>query len=69
MLKYIMYEYYNSMNSLALNNDIDNVIVNNNSIDKIAKKILVINDNINNVNYNLNKNLSIDRFLIEMWRC
>ena len=69
MLKYIMYEYYNSINSLALNNDIDNVIVNNNSIDKIAKKILVINDNINNVNYNLNKNLSIDRFLIEMWRC
>jgi hypothetical protein len=48
-----------------------NLLIDNNSneIELLSKKILVINSNINLLNYNLNKNLAIDKFLIEMWRC
>lgn len=46
----------------------DNSLIENN-INLISKKILVINDNINKIGYNLNKNLSIDRLIIELWRC
>mgnify|MGYP003295339278 CR=1 FL=1 len=46
-----------------------NIIVNNNDIESISKKMIVINNNINRLNNNMNKNISIDRFIIEMWRC
>ena len=49
--------------------DEDLNIVLKNDIDKILKKILIINDCINYSKKNLNKNLCIDRFLIDMWRC
>ena len=50
-------------------NDEDVNIVSKNDIKKILEKILIINDNINRSKKNLNKNLCIDRFLIDMWRC
>ena len=40
-----------------------------NNTKKLLEKILIINDNINYSKKNLNKNLCIDRFLIDMWRC
>lgn len=42
---------------------------NSDLVENISKKVLIINNNINLLNNNLNKNLSIDRFVIEMWRC
>ena len=38
-------------------------------IEEISKKIIVLNDNISILKYPINKNLMIDRFFIEMWRC
>ena len=38
-------------------------------IDYISKRMIIINNNMINLKYNLNKNLVIDRFIIEMWRC
>ena len=39
------------------------------SVENISKKILIINENLNRLKGNLNKNLCIDRFIIEIWRC
>ena len=47
----------------------DNIILNNNDIVKVSKKLLVINETIKRLNTPLNKNMSIDRFIIEMCRC
>ena len=47
----------------------ENIIIKNNDIVKISKKLLVINESINRLNNYLNKNISIDRFIIDMWRC
>lgn len=44
-------------------------IFKNNDIICLSKKILIINETINLSYSNLNKNLMIDRFIIEMWRC
>ncbi len=41
----------------------------NNDIITLSKKILVINETIGLLDNYLNKNLTIDRFIIEMWRC
>ncbi len=49
--------------------DEDLFIIVKNNTKKILEKILIINDNINYTKKNLNKNLCIDRFLIDMWRC
>ncbi len=38
-------------------------------IEAISNKIIVINNNINRMKYPLNKNMSIDRLIIEMVRC
>ena len=67
VLEYILDVYFNTLNNY--NSNIQNIIKTNNSIEKISKKVLVINDNICNLDYYLNKNLTIDRFIIEMWRC
>ena len=67
VLEYMLDVYFNTLNNY--NNDIQNIIKSNNTIEKISKKILVINNNLNNLDYYLNKNLTIDRFVIEMWRC
>ena len=44
-------------------------IFKNNDIITLSKKVLVINEMINLLDSNLNKNLAIDRLIIEMWRC
>ena len=49
--------------------DEDLFIIIKNNTKKLLEKILIINDNINYSKKNLNKNLWIDRFLIDMWRC
>ena len=41
----------------------------NNDIITLSKKILVVDKFINLLDSYLNKNLTVDRFLIEMWRC
>lgn len=46
-----------------------NFIIKNNSIESLSKKILTTDKTINMLSNYLNKNLSIDRFIIEMWRC
>ena len=69
VLKYILSVYFDTLNSFIDNKNEDNFIINNNTIEEISKKILVINDNIFKLEYYLNKNLSIDRLFIEMWRC
>ena len=61
----------------TLKNKIDNEkemkenseILKNNDIITLSKKILVINEIMNLLDNYLNKNLTIDRFIIEMWRC
>ena len=52
-----------------LNNSIDSEISFNNDIEKLSRKILIVNENINLIYNYLNKNLAIDRFIIEIWRC
>ena len=55
------------LNNNLSDNDLD--IVSKNNIKKILEKILVINKTMNLTEKNLNKNICIDRFIIEMWRC
>ena len=64
MLKYYMDELKNVINGKKTNS-----LITNKNIELLSKKIMVINDNINNLNAYLNKNLSIDRLIIEIWRC
>ncbi len=47
----------------------NNEILKNNDIISLSKKILTIDNTINLLYNFLNKNLSIDKFIIEMWRC
>lgn len=65
ILKYLLVFYEKSLQNV-INNDNDKEKEN---IYLLSKKIIVINNNINRLNNYLNKNLSIDRFIIEMWRC
>ncbi len=65
----ILCEYEKNLRLLIKGESQDNVITKNNDIEKISKKILIISDNINRLDSPLNKALSIDRFIIEMWRC
>lgn len=55
------------LNNNLSDNDLD--VVSKNNIKKILEKILVINNTINLTEKNLNKNICMDRFIIEMWRC
>lgn len=56
--------YYDEMNRIINDNYESNTI-----IQTIINKISIINDIINRNNSYMNKNLSIDRLIIEMWRC
>ena len=47
----------------------NNEILDNNNLTNILNKMLIIDNTINLMQNYLNKNLSIDRFIIEMWRC
>ena len=63
ILLLIQKKYMDELNNIIYN-DYDS-----NDVELLSRKILVINNNINLLENNLNKNLSIDRFIIEMWRC
>lgn len=68
VLKIVLSEYEKSLLEIINNNNKNNIISENNTIEDIAKKMIIINNNINRLNNNMNKNISIDRFIIEMWR-
>jgi DNA polymerase-3 subunit delta' len=68
VLKYLLEVYFTSLNNIILKKE-RNIIVENNTIEQISNKVLVIDRTINNLNNYLSKNITIDRFVIEMWRC
>lgn len=68
VLNNLLYTYKESLDNLLYGRESD-IINKNNSVEEISKKILVINDMIGRLDIPLNKNLAIDRFIIEMWRC
>ena len=69
VLKYMLIKYNNNLNYLIKHDKIKDEVLKNNDLVLLSKKILIINENLNKLSGNLNKNLSIDRLLIEMWRC
>lgn len=69
IIKVVFKKYTEALNCLVEERIEDNVILNNNDIVKVSKKLLVINETIKRLNTPLNKNMSIDRFIIEMCRC
>ena len=69
VLEYLLKEYFRTLNDNIFNKDNNSIIKNNSNTEQISRKILVINNTINNLNYFLSKNIAIDRFIIEMWRC
>ena len=68
VLKYILYLYHKELDNIVNEINSDSVILEKNDIESIANKMIIINNNIKLLNSNLNKNLSIDRFIIEMCR-
>ena len=72
VLKTMMDEYHKVLKSIIeeKNDDyINKKILDNNNLTNILNKMLIIDNTINLMQNYLNKNLSIDRFIIEMWRC
>ena len=72
ILKTMMNEYHKVLKSIIeeKNDDfLNKKILENNNLSSILNKMLVIDNTINLMQNYLNKNLSIDRFIIEMWRC
>ncbi len=72
ILKLMLKEYNLSLKKMLNVNkylEENNEIIKNNDIITLSKKILIIDKFINLLNNYLNKNLTIDRFIIEMWRC
>ena len=68
ILQNMLLKYKKSLDGLIKNVESD-IINKNNNIEEISRKILVIDESISRLEIPLNKNLSIDRFIIEMWRC
>lgn len=62
ILNYMLSYYFKKINECISNNENDDIKI-------LSKKVLVINESINELKSPLNKNLSIDRFIIKMWRC
>ena len=72
ILKTMMKEYHKVLKSIIeeKNDDfLNKKILENNNLTSILNKMLIIDNTINLMQNYLNKNLSIDRFIIEMWRC
>ena len=72
VLKTMMNEYHKVLKSIIEEKDeefLNKKILENNNLSSILNKMLVIDNTINLMQNYLNKNLSIDRFIIEMWRC
>ena len=57
--------YEKNLNKIVYDNKKDD----NEKIELLGKKILIINDIIALAENNLNKNLCLDRLIVEMWRC
>ena len=67
-----MNEYHKVLKSIIEEKEeefLNKKILENNNLSSILNKMLVIDNTINLMQNYLNKNLSIDRFIIEMWRC
>ena len=72
ILKTMMNEYHKVLKSIIeeKNDDfLNKKILENNNLTSILNIMLIIDNTINLMQNYLNKNLSIDRFIIEMWRC
>lgn len=72
ILKTMMNEYHKVLKSIIeeKNDDfLNKKILENNNLTSILNKMLIIDNTINLMQNYLNKNLCIDRFIIEMWRC
>ncbi len=69
VLNVLFDNYYNSLKKLLNDEKSNSIIIKNNDIISLSKKILVVDKYINLLNSYLNKNLILDRFIIEMWRC
>lgn len=72
ILKTMMNEYHKVLKSIIEEKNEDYLnkkILENNNLTSILNKMLIIDNTINLMQNYLNKNLSIDRFIIEMWRC
>lgn len=72
VLKTMINEYHKVLKSIieGKNEDyLNKKILENNNLSSILNKMLIIDNTINLMQNYLNKNLSIDRFIIEMWRC
>lgn len=72
VLKIMMDEYHKVLKSIIEEKTEDYLnkkILENNNLASILNKMLIIDNTINLMQNYLNKNLSIDRFVIEMWRC
>ena len=72
VLKTMMNEYHKVLKSIIEEKNEDYLnkkILENNNLASILNKMLIIDNTINLMQNYLNKNLSIDRFIIEMWRC
>lgn len=72
ILKTMMNEYHKVLKSIIEEKEeefLNKKILENNNLSSILNKMLVIDNTIILMQNYLNKNLSIDRFVIEMWRC
>lgn len=72
VLKTMMNEYHKVLKSIIEEKEeefLNKKILENNNLSSILNKMLIIDNTINLMQNYLNKNLSIDRFIIEMWRC
>lgn len=72
VLKTMMNKYHKVLKSIIEEKNEDYLnkkILENNNLSSILNKMLIIDNTINLMQNYLNKNLSIDRFIIEMWRC
>ena len=65
ILKTMMNEYHKVLKSIIEEKNDDFL----NNLTSLLNKMLIIDNTINLMQNYLNKNLSIDRFIIEMWRC
>ena len=64
VLNYMLKKYFDMLKDLIYNSD-----GKKEEINILSNKIIVIDKNINNLKNYLNKNLVIDRLIIELWRC
>ncbi len=74
IVEYFYRDCLNYINGLELEYFLDKeeiigTVVNKNTSKSLIKKSLIINENINLLNYNVNINSFIDKILIELWRC